>query len=151
VSPDTADLAHTILAELRRQRAAVIREDDNPENALIVGHFDLVAVARAIEALPAGAPDRLILTTRDQRRRMATLAASQASEGISILLAFATDTESDETLTGTGDGEPAELLLDAAKIAIEVVLAEAEAAGEAPDQERNQVLGAISRYLEGWA
>lgn len=42
-------------------------------------------------------------------------------------------------------------LLDAAKMTAEILIAERERAGEEADDDLNQVVGAIGRFLEGWA
>lgn len=90
-----------------------------------------------------------LMTTAD-RKRLAALAASQASEAVVSLLRFATS-EHDETLNITQGGEEVELLLDAAAATLEIIIAERQHAGDPVDEDLNQVLGAIARFLEGWA
>lgn len=90
-----------------------------------------------------------LMTTAD-RKRLAALAASQASEAVGSLLCFATS-EHDETLNITQGGEEVELLLDAAAATLEIIIAERQHAGDPVDEDLNQVLGAIARFLEGWA
>lgn len=74
-----------------------------------------------------------------ERKRIAVVAASQASDAVADLLRFATE---GPTSSGfTFDGDVVELLLDAAKLAIMITRME----------ENNDVLDAINERLEGWA
>lgn len=82
-----------------------------------------------------------------KQRELALAAAGQAAEAAAELVRFARE---GDWLHGPfhPDVEVVEKLLDAAKLAIEVQ----DGAGvEDPDGDRNQVLGAIEKYLSGWA
>lgn len=145
MTPDLADFAEAIRTEFARQRQHVLL-NTSLEEMPIHGTFDLLAVARAVvAALPDPGPKGMTLA---RRRELAGVAAHQASLGLGELLNFVAG--ADDTLIEISGGDCAELLLDAAKITLEVLAAEADARGDAPDPDRNQVQGAISRYLEGW-
>lgn len=87
--------------------------------------------------------------TDEQIKAKAAAAANQAAGALAELCAVAH--EGDRTLGGFGatfaSENTVELLLDAAKLAIELE----RDAGAEPDDERNQVYGAVCRFLEGWA
>ena len=81
----------------------------------------------------------------DTVKSIALAAASQASEALAALVSVAR--EGPHRHDRAFDGDTVEQLLDAAKMAIEVEIA----AGHEIDEERNQVFGALIKYLEGWA
>lgn len=85
----------------------------------------------------------------DERKRHALLAATQASHAVAALLEQGACGESDTELAISYGDETACLLLDAAKLTIETIQSESEEF--ARDDELNQVLGAIAKYIEGWA
>ena len=85
------------------------------------------------------------LTAPEQRNRaLALAAANQCAEALPVLLAFATAGESHPG--PFGHEEPIELLADALKISIEV----AAQCGDT-DSDRDELLCALVRFLEGWA
>lgn len=78
-------------------------------------------------------------------RRLALAAASQAAHGLADVLLAAKEGPLQQ---GTPYCDEAiEKLADATKLAIEASIA----AGEPLDEMRGQLLGALTRYLEGWA
>jgi hypothetical protein len=78
-------------------------------------------------------------------RRLALAAASQAATALADIMLAAT--EGPLNVDTPFDQEAIEKLADATKLAIEASIA----SGEPLDDGRGQLLGALSRYLEGWA
>lgn len=79
-----------------------------------------------------------------QIRALTLAAAAQATEGAAEMLRF---TREGPNWPAVFDNEAIEKLADATKLAIEASID----AGEQLDEERGQLLGALARYLEGWA
>lgn len=82
--------------------------------------------------------------TEAEQRALALAAASQAGEALPILIAFAREGESHPGPFGRE--EPIEKLADALKMSIEL----AADCGET-DSDRDELLCALVRFLEGWA
>lgn len=80
-----------------------------------------------------------------QHQRTATLAAHQATCGADALLNFALD---GPELNGGLQEDAIEKLADALKIALEL---QQDLGIADPDGGRGQLLGACSKFLEGWA
>lgn len=95
--------------------------------------------------------DDFIKSVRDEvsddseKRALALAAASQAAEAIAELLRFAREGEW-LNLSFHPDVEPLEKLCDAAKLVAELMEDEPD-----PDGDRNQLLGALEKFLSGWA
>lgn len=82
----------------------------------------------------------------------AIIAAAQASEATTELLRFLSEGPANEG-AAFGDAEPAEKLAEALKLTIEIQLTHMP---EAPWVQEcreglNQLLGACTRFIEGWA
>lgn len=87
-----------------------------------------------------------------EAQKLALVAASQSSAALAELTRFAS--EGPQLVFPFGDVEVIELLADGLKLAIEAqVLALGPAGSGDPesDEMRDQLLGAVSRFLEGWA
>lgn len=85
------------------------------------------------------------MATDQDVRRLALAAAGQAANATAELLCVAREGAlGAHTLY---NDEPIELLADATKLAIEA----SAAAGDAIDEEQEQLLAALTRYLGGWA
>lgn len=88
-------------------------------------------------------------------KALALAAAHQAQLAAAALLQFAIEGPHYRRPPFGDDVEVIETLADALKMALEVEDAELTAAGGMghPDdaEQRNQLLGAVSRFLEGWA
>lgn len=82
--------------------------------------------------------------SEDKRRALALAAASQAAEALPVLISFSREGEGHPG--PFGNDEPIEKLADALKMTIEL----AADCGET-DSERDQLLTALVRYLEGWS
>lgn len=82
--------------------------------------------------------------TEKEKRDIALAAASQCGEALPVLIQFAR--EGEDYPGPFGSTEPIEKLADATKMSIEL----AAACGET-DSERDELLAALTRYLEGWA
>lgn len=80
-----------------------------------------------------------------ERQSRALAAASQAAAAVPALLEYAANGASHPGPFGSE--EVVELLADALKMTLEVECAEN---GDCIDSDRNQLLGACTRYLEGW-
>lgn len=82
---------------------------------------------------------------------VAVSAAGQATEAVAELLRFVRE-GAQHRRPPFGDVEVVELLADALKLALEVEGAEIGNALVHPDDTecRNQLLGAVTRFLEGW-
>jgi hypothetical protein len=88
--------------------------------------------------------ERDALALRDApRRRLSLVAGNQASIALAQLIHFAA--EGDLGTHTPFDEEVVELLLDAAKMAMEV-----EARSIEPDEDRVEIKRAVDRYLDGW-
>lgn len=81
----------------------------------------------------------------------AVAAAGQASDAVTELLRFARE-GAQQRRPPFGDVEVVELLADALKLTLELESAELGNAFVHPDDSecRNQLLGAVTRFLEGW-
>ena len=79
-----------------------------------------------------------------KKRSLALAAASQAAEALPTLIRFSR--EGEDHPGPFGHDEPVEKLADALKMTIEL----AADCGEA-DSERDELLCALVRFLEGWA
>lgn len=84
-------------------------------------------------------------TKLTQRQAAALAAASQASEAIAELLRYAREGEWLNSQFHP-DVEPLEKLCDAAKLVAEIVSDEPD-----EDGDRNQLAGALEKFLSGWA
>lgn len=82
--------------------------------------------------------------TPPDARALALAAASQCGEALSVLISFSREGESHPS--PFGHEEPIEKLADALKMSIEL----AALCGET-DSDRDQLLAALVRFLEGWA
>ncbi|RWN20372.1 MAG: hypothetical protein EOR94_13250 [Mesorhizobium sp.] len=80
-----------------------------------------------------------------EKKRLALAAAHQAADALAELLRYAREGEwfSSEFHP---DVEPLEKLCDAAKLVAEIVSDEPD-----PDGDRNQLAGALEKFLSGWA
>lgn len=86
--------------------------------------------------------------TRRDLTGLALAAGEQATAALVELLRFAREGAGYRS-TFDRDAEPVEQLLDAAKLAIEIRMA--NEGDDLHDDEINQVYGAICKFLEGWA
>ncbi|RRH98056.1 hypothetical protein EH240_19865 [Mesorhizobium tamadayense] len=84
-------------------------------------------------------------TQLSERQALAVAAASQASEAIAELLRYAREGEWMKSEFHP-DVEPLEKLCDAAKLTAEILSDEPD-----PDGDRNQLGGALEKFLSGWA
>lgn len=82
--------------------------------------------------------------TEQERRDLALAAASQCGEALPVLIGFSREGESHPG--PFGHEEPIEKLADALKMSIEL----AADCGET-DGDRDELLSALVRFLEGWA
>ncbi|MBE1208154.1 hypothetical protein [Aminobacter carboxidus] len=78
-----------------------------------------------------------------RKRDLAIAAASQAADALAELLRYAR--EGDGSMSGPFGTDVVEQLLDAAKMAAEIE------GWPNRDEERDQVYGALVKFLEGWA
>jgi hypothetical protein len=86
-------------------------------------------------------------TTRDS----ALVAAAEAMEAATELVRYVREGPQFRR-PPFGDVEVVESLADALKLSLEIETAEQDADGHPDDAEmRNQLLGAVTRFLEGWA
>lgn len=83
--------------------------------------------------------------SEDRRRELAVTAAHQAVEAATELLRYAREGAWLDSEFHP-DVEPLEKLCDAAKLTAEILSDEPD-----PDGDRNQVLGALEKFLSGWA
>ncbi|MER8990442.1 hypothetical protein [Mesorhizobium sp. M0678] len=83
-------------------------------------------------------------TQLSKKQALALAAASQASEAVAELLRYARE---GEWLNSEfhPDVEPLEKLCDAAKLAAEIISDEPD-----PDGDRNQLAGALEKFISGW-
>lgn len=79
-----------------------------------------------------------------RRRELAVAAASQAVEAAADLLRFAAEGDWSAD-TFDPDVEPLEKLCDAARLTVEIMEHERD-----EDGDRNQLLGALEKFLSGW-
>lgn len=86
-----------------------------------------------------------MLLTEIEKQALAVAAAQQAADALAELLRFARD---GEWLNSTfhPDADPVEKLCDAAKLACEIMHGEPD-----PEGDRNQLHGALVKFIEGWA
>lgn len=108
------------------------------------GKIDESPLIQAFAAHRVASAQGLMNDTPDFRR-LALAAGSQAATAVAELVMSAH--EGPLHYRTVWNDEPIEKLADATKLAIEASIA----AGERCDDIRNQLLGALTRYLEGWA
>lgn len=84
-----------------------------------------------------------------EAEKLALSAAGQASAAVAELVRFAN--EGPHYRRPFGDVEVIELLADGLKLAIETELAAERDKGLTKDEDRDQLLSALVRFLEGWA
>lgn len=80
-----------------------------------------------------------------EKRALALAAAHAATEAATELLRYAREGQWGDSEFGP-DVEPLEKLCDAAQMVAEIVSDEPD-----PDGDRNQVAGALHKFLAGWA
>ncbi|MCF6111964.1 hypothetical protein [Mesorhizobium muleiense] len=81
----------------------------------------------------------------DDKQALALAAAQQAAEAVAELLRYAREGEWIDSEFHP-DVEPLEKLCDAAKLTAEILSHEPD-----PDGDRNQLAGALEKFLSGWA
>lgn len=91
---------------------------------------------------------REVAKAENRRRQLALAAAAQASEATAELVRFAR--EGDNIPPPFGETEVVMQLADALKLAIDVEHHH-DPDSLIADEERNQLYGALTKYIEGWA